>query len=138
VCPDGRAYVGAVNNIRDRADKIGRSNLRMVDALKQYPPEMWAFEVPEQPQPGCSLRDLRIAEQRQMDRLRSWMPEHGFNMAPAVSDGDGPHQRAWRKYLRKFSHLWRKRTRSVQKRRQDRATKKLKSLQRHANSNNSS
>jgi hypothetical protein len=34
--------------------------------------------------PGCSERELREAEQRHIDRLRSRTPELGFNMHPAI------------------------------------------------------
>jgi hypothetical protein len=48
--------------------------------------------------PGCSRRTLREAEQRHIDRLRSWAPDLGFNIVPAVYEGDGPSQRTGRQF----------------------------------------
>jgi hypothetical protein len=33
-----------------------------------------------------------------MNRFRSWSPDHGFNIDPAVWAGDGPAQRSGRKF----------------------------------------
>jgi hypothetical protein len=97
VCPDGRSYVGAVGDSRNRAkQKIARSNSRLLTAFEQYPPETWTYEVLERLPLGCSKRDLREAEQRHIDRLRSWAPDVGFNIVSAVWEGDGPAQRAGR------------------------------------------
>lgn len=94
---DSRSYVGSVQDGRKRADEgIGRSNQRLEAAFTQYPPETWVYEVLEHLPPGCSEQTLREAEQRHIDRLRSWLPEFGFNIAPAVWDEDGPMQRAVR------------------------------------------
>jgi hypothetical protein len=95
VCPDGRSYVGAVCDSRKRGG-IQRSNPRLLAAFELHPPETWIFEVLERLPPGCSIQTLREAEQRHIDRLRSWLPEFGFNMAPAVWTADGPAQRAAR------------------------------------------
>jgi hypothetical protein len=84
ICPDGRSYVGGVKDYRHRADNgIARFNLRLDAAFAQYPPETWTFEVLERLSPGCSELKLRRAEQRHINRLRSWDAEHGFNIAPA-------------------------------------------------------
>ena len=40
--------------------------------------------------PGCSEQAMRHAEQRHIERLRSWDRRHGFNMHPAVWFGDTP------------------------------------------------
>lgn len=85
VCPDGRSYVGAVSDCRKRADNgIARSNTRLVVAFEQHPPETWTYEVLEHLPPRCSKRELHEAEQRHIDRLRSWDPAAGFNIAPAI------------------------------------------------------
>jgi hypothetical protein len=84
VCPDDRSYVGAVSDIRRRADHgIQRSNTRLRLAFEQYPPETWRYEVLELLPPGCSKRKLHAAEQRHINRLRSCEPDSGFNVAPA-------------------------------------------------------
>jgi hypothetical protein len=86
ISPDGRSYVGAVTGIRNR-DKYGiyRSNSRLLAAFKQYPPETFVFEVLEKLPYGCSARELNKAEQRHIDRLRSWSPEAGFNIMSAAT-----------------------------------------------------
>jgi hypothetical protein len=100
VCPDGRSYVGAVGNSHRRGDYgIARSNTRMLAAFEQHPPESWTYEVLQQLPPGSSKRELHEAEQRHIDRLRSWEPEFGFNMVPAIWNGDGPAQRVGRQLL---------------------------------------
>jgi hypothetical protein len=84
VSPDGRSYVGSTGDYRTR-DRFGidRVNSRLTEAYAEYPPELWRFEVLEKglPLPG---RELRLAEQNHIERLRSWMPEHGFNMQLAI------------------------------------------------------
>lgn len=81
ICPDGRSYVGAVANERDRAKYgINRRNKLLDEAFERYPPEAWTYEVLERLWPGCSEQELRRAEQRHIDRLRTLDPEHGFNM----------------------------------------------------------
>jgi hypothetical protein len=80
VCPDGRGYVGSVSDRRNRANRgIGRSNARLAVAFKQYPPETWTYEILELLTPGCSEQELRAAEQRHIDRMRSCEPDAGFN-----------------------------------------------------------
>jgi hypothetical protein len=97
VCPDGRSYVGAVCDSRKREGYgIARANPRLLAAFELHPPETWTFEVLERLPPGCSIQTLREAEQHHIDCLRSWLPEFGFNMAPAVWTADGPAQRAGR------------------------------------------
>jgi hypothetical protein len=99
VCRDGRSYVGAVGVISKRDDHgIARSNPRLLAAFEQHPPEDWTFEVLERLHPGCSKRELREAEQRHIDALRSWSPETGFNIYPAIWEGEGPAQRAGRQW----------------------------------------
>jgi hypothetical protein len=99
VCPDGRSYVGSVKDCRNRADNgLRRSNSRLLDAFEHYPPESFAYEALEQLRPGCSERDLREAEQRHIDRLRSWDSACGFNIVPAVQDGDGPSHRVGKQF----------------------------------------
>jgi hypothetical protein len=89
VCPDGRSYVGAVADVRRREKEgVGRRNPRLVAAFEKYPPPTWTYEVLESLTPGCSKEELREAEQRHMERLRSLEPEHGFNINPAVWQGD--------------------------------------------------
>jgi hypothetical protein len=107
VCPDGRSYVGAVADGRRRSDHgVARSNSRLLDAFKQYAPENWTYEVLERLKPGCSWQDRRAAEQRHIDRLRSWDPDVGFNMQPAIWEGDGPSQQAARQWRVKIIHAW--------------------------------
>jgi hypothetical protein len=52
--------------------------------LRRYPARMWRFELLERLPAGCSEQRLRGAEQRAIDRFRSWRPQYGFNMNPAV------------------------------------------------------
>jgi len=87
VCPDGRSYVGAVSDGRQRHKTFGRMNARISAA--QVPPDGWRFEILERLRPGCSKAELHAAEQRHIDRLRSWLPENGYNIVPAVWAGDG-------------------------------------------------
>jgi hypothetical protein len=63
---------------------VARSNARLKAAFKQYPPETFTFEVLEQLPRGRSEQELRAREQHHIDRLRSWSPDFGFNMNPAV------------------------------------------------------
>jgi hypothetical protein len=99
VCPDGRSYVGAASDCRNRANHgVARSNTRLLAAYEQYPPETWTYEILERLVPGCSERELREAEQRHIDSLRSYAPEAGFNVLPAIWEGDGPAQRAGRQF----------------------------------------
>ena len=106
VCPHGRSYVGAVSDGRKRHKTFGRMNSRISAA--QVPPDGWRFEILQCLRPGCSRAELRAAEQRHIDRLMSWLPEHGFNIAPADWAGDGPAQRAGRL-------LWRNRLKAIQR-----------------------
>ena len=98
ISPDGRSYVGAISDYRKRGD-IRRSNPRLLAAFELHPPETWVFELLEQLPPGCSVKALREAEQHHIDRLRSWLPDFGFNMAPAAWTADGPSQRAGRQRI---------------------------------------
>jgi hypothetical protein len=101
VSPDGRSHVGSVKDSRNRAAiGIYRSNERLEAAFEQYPPETFVFEILEQLQPGCTAQQLRKAEQRHINRLRSWKPEAGFNVYPAIWKGDGPSQRGGREFSR--------------------------------------
>jgi hypothetical protein len=102
ICPDGRSYVGAVaydGHLRN-AHGIKRSNARLLDAFKQYPPATWTFEVLERRPLEYSLRE---AEQRHIDRLRSWDPAAGFNMHPAI---EGPSAKAARHLYREAHRAW--------------------------------
>jgi hypothetical protein len=100
ICPDRRSYVVSAGNHHNRSKYgLGRSNPWINEALLTYPSETWTFEVLEQLSPGCSNEMLRHAEQRHIERLRSWMPEHGFNILPAAWKGDTPAILAGRKRL---------------------------------------
>ena len=103
VCPDGRSYVGSRLNVtkRERAG-IRAQNSRLAKTLKKYPPHTWRFEILERLRPGCATEQLRTAEQRWIDRLRTWSASSGFNMLPAVYAGDGPAQKAGRRFKRKI------------------------------------
>ena len=93
-CPSGQRYVGSVRHSQDRGSRLGRSNSRIDAALKTYPFETWACKVLEQLEPGCSELKLRTAEQWHINRLKTWMPEYGFNIVPAVIEMATPEQRA--------------------------------------------
>jgi hypothetical protein len=54
----------------------------------------FVYEVLEYLPPGCSEMVLRTAEQKHIDRLRSWNAQFGFNMVTAFKGGDGPAQHA--------------------------------------------
>jgi hypothetical protein len=85
ICPDGRSYIGSASDSRNRFNNgIARSNLRLAPALKQHPPETWTYEILEELKPGCSVRELREAEQRYIDRLQTSLPEYGFNIQRAA------------------------------------------------------
>ena len=90
--------MGSEADCRKRGDKLGRRNARLLTAFERYPPESFRFEILQWLAPGCSEQELRAAEQRHIDRLRAWQPARGFNMHPAVWQGDGPSQRAGRAY----------------------------------------
>jgi hypothetical protein len=108
VCPDGRSYVGAVANIEERNEGgICRLNPWLAAAFERHPPETFVFEVLERLTPGCTKRELRAAEQRHIERLRSWSPEAGFNFYPAVWGGDGVGQVAARKRRGEQVRAWR-------------------------------
>jgi hypothetical protein len=98
ISPDGRSYVGSVADARHRGGKFGRLNSRIADAIRQFPDSLWHYEVLEHLNPGCQKRERLIAEQRHIDRLRSWSPDGGFNLHPAIWDADGPAQRSARRY----------------------------------------
>ena len=85
ICPDGRSYVGSVADHRKRSRyPIKRKNERLAEAFKTHPPQTWTFELLEELPPGCLVHELRCVEQSHIDRLRSLMPEHGFNIVPAI------------------------------------------------------
>jgi hypothetical protein len=91
ICPDGRSYVGPRRDIRKRhAYGVSNHNQRLADALDQYPSDAWAYEVLQVLPPGCSDEVRYSAEQRHIDRLRSWHPDHGFNCDPADYSVGGP------------------------------------------------
>ncbi len=95
VAPDGRSYVGStVHSFIRHTVGLDRKNRRIDAALKEYPQETWAYEVLEQLDPECSEAELRLAEQQHIERLRTWMPEYGFNMTPAVLEAASPEHRA--------------------------------------------
>src|SRR5262245_40732133 len=101
VCPDGRSYVGAVADGRKRQKYgIARSNSWLKAAFEIYPPETFTFELLEQLPYGSSEEKLRAREQYHINRLRSWLPEFGFNITPAVWRGNGLAQQAGRARLR--------------------------------------
>jgi hypothetical protein len=83
---------------RGRGD-IQRSNARLLAAFELHPPETWTFDVLERLPPGCSTQARCEAEQRHIDRLRSWLPEFGFNIVPAAWTADGPAQRVGRQRI---------------------------------------
>jgi hypothetical protein len=91
VCPDGRCYVGHTGNhhIRDRHG-LSCSNSWIAETIATHPLETWTFEVLEDLPPGCSKETLRRAEQHHIEQLRSFLPEHGFNVWPAWWFGDTP------------------------------------------------
>jgi hypothetical protein len=91
ICPDGRCYVGHTGNHRLRnRHGLKRFNPLIDEAMATYLPETWTFEVLEELSHGCSKETLRCAEQRHIERLRSFQPEHGFNIYPAWWFGDTP------------------------------------------------
>jgi Zn finger protein HypA/HybF involved in hydrogenase expression len=89
-CPKCRAYWQS----RDRGNALARSNSRIVAALKIYPIKTWSYEVLQRLEPGCSELELRTAEQQHIERLKTWMPEYGLNIFPAVVTMASPEQRA--------------------------------------------
>jgi hypothetical protein len=104
VAPDGRSYVGSVRYGKSRAGALARGNTRICIALKDYPAATWRYEVLESFAPGCGELELRSAEQWHTDRLRTLMPEHGFNMFPAVAENS--EQRAQYKRARAEAAKW--------------------------------
>jgi hypothetical protein len=85
ICPDGRSYVGSVSDSRNRFNSgIARSNSRLIAAFAKYPPETWTYEILKELRPGCSVRELREAEQRFMELFASLVPERGFNIHAAL------------------------------------------------------
>ncbi len=83
ICPDGRSYVGSRKDIT-RREREGLdpyfSNPRILEALKKHPLKTWRFEILER---LSSDQDRHVAEQRHIDRLRTWDPQYGFNILPA-------------------------------------------------------
>lgn len=57
---------------------------------------------------SCRVEDLRSAEQRHIDRLGTWKARGGFNIHPAVWAGNGPAQKAGRRFRRNTMLKWRK------------------------------
>jgi hypothetical protein len=57
----------------------------------------------------CSRPERLAAEQRHIDRLRSWHPDCGFNILPAVWDGDSPGQQAGRQWRAELTRATNKR-----------------------------
>jgi len=57
---------------------------------------------------ACRVEDLRSAEQRHIDRLGTWKARGGFNIHPAVWAGNGPAQKAGRRFRRNTMLKWRK------------------------------
>jgi len=105
VAPDGRSYVGSVRCSDGRGDKLARSNTRIADALKTHPAEAWRFEILQRLYPDCSELELRTAEQNHIVRLKTYLPEFGFNMRAAVLELATPEQLAqtsleWRELRR--------------------------------------
>jgi hypothetical protein len=100
ICPDGRSYVGSAADHHTRKQAgLSRLNGRISEALKRYPAESWTFELLELLPLDGSYHDRLAAEQRHIDRLRSWEPERGFNMVPAhepSADLDGVE--AWKQW----------------------------------------
>jgi hypothetical protein len=95
ICPDGRSYVGSQKDCRKRANEgIQRRNTRLLAAFEKHPPESFVYEVLESLPPGCSEMVLRKAEQKHINRLRSWDSQFGFNIVTAIKGGDGPAQHA--------------------------------------------
>jgi hypothetical protein len=91
VCPDGRSYVGSTSYPRDRNLRgLERSNSWLLEAFERHPPETWTYEVLEKLPYGCSKEEVLDAEQQHIERLGSWMKEHGFNIHPAVWEGNSP------------------------------------------------
>jgi hypothetical protein len=91
VCPDGRSYVGSTSYPRDRNLRgLERSNSWLLEAFERHPPETWTYEVLEKLPYGCSKEEVLDAEQQHIERLGSWMKEHGFNVHPAVWEGNSP------------------------------------------------
>jgi hypothetical protein len=92
ICPDGRSYVGAVQYGLGRfVYGVNRSNKRLEKAFKKYPPDTWPHEILERFAAGCSYRDLRLAEQRHVDRLRTCEKRYGFNVHPPIRELGGQH-----------------------------------------------
>lgn len=84
VCPDGRSYVGSTRDHRERSHRgIQRKNPQLIEAFALHPPKTWTYEVLERLPAGRSRKQRAVAEQRHIDRLRTWAPEHGFNMLAA-------------------------------------------------------
>jgi hypothetical protein len=63
---------------------LQRLNKRIALAIKKYPLETWYFELLELLPFDCTEQELRIAEQRHIDRLGTSDPQCGFNVRPAL------------------------------------------------------
>jgi predicted DNA-binding transcriptional regulator AlpA len=88
ICPDGRSYVGSRIDCRRRqTEGILPSNKLLREAIAKYPPRTWVYQVLEcWPSNGCSRLELRAAEQRHIDQLRTMNPQYGFNIWSALRD----------------------------------------------------
>ncbi len=76
VASDGRCYVGSTGNYKRKpCINIKRRNQRLLNYSST-----WTFEILEELKRGCTTAKLREAEQKHIERLRSWDPQHGFNM----------------------------------------------------------
>ena len=84
VAPDGRVYVDSRADVRKR-EQIGMlpSNPWIAAALALYPAETWTFELLRTFPPGYPAEPRLLAEQRYIERYRSWDPARGFNANPA-------------------------------------------------------
>lgn len=98
VSPDMRSYVGSTMYSGTRSIGLSRTNRWIRTALREYPCKTWTYEVLERLDPGCSRSELNSAEQQHIWRLRSWMPEYGYNIRPAIKF-KGVHRRVRNKYL---------------------------------------
>src|SRR5579859_8197671 len=85
IAGDGRLYIGSTSNIRTRTRlEVKRSNPRLLEGFLLFAPNTWHFKILEKLKPGCTLLELKLAEQKHIDRLRSSDPRYGFNMQRAT------------------------------------------------------
>jgi Toprim domain len=96
ICPDGRSYVGSVSDSRNRFnDGIARSNSRLIAACAKYPPQTWTYEILEELRPGCSVRELREAEQRYMELFASLARGNKAAKLRAIREALRTAKRVW-------------------------------------------